>query len=86
MVSLLISPSHPLLISSNKEATDYRLKIVDITLILKHVTPTGLILLSHQDVMVKEISRAKYFYTKGELRKFNLARDTSSYNIEDAYN
>jgi hypothetical protein len=72
--------------SANRETTDYKLEIVDITLILKHVTPSGLILLGHQDVMLKEISRAKYFYTKEELRKFNLARDTSSYYIEDAFN
>ena len=64
--------------SANKEKTDYKLEIIDITLILKHVTPSGLILLGHQDVMLKEISRAKYFYTKEELRKFNLAKDTSS--------
>ena len=74
------------LLNSNKKGTDYKLEIVDITLILKHVTPTGLILLGHQDVMLKEISRAKYFYTKEELRKFNLARDTSSYYVEDAFN
>jgi hypothetical protein len=72
--------------SANQLTTDYKVEIVDITLILKHVTPTPLILLGHQDVMLKEISHAKYFYTKEELRKFNLARDTSSYYIEDAYN
>ena len=74
------------LLSPNASKTDYKLEIVDITLILKHVTPTSLILLGHQDVLVKEISLAKYFYTKEELRKFNLSRDTSSYYIEDAFN
>lgn len=74
------------LMSANDGTTDYRLEIMDITLILKHVTPSSLILLAHQKVMEEEISFAKYFYTKEELRKFSIGAGVSSYYIEDAYN
>ena len=85
-ITLAPTSSNFRLLSSNDGKRDYRLEIKDITLVLKHVTPSNLVLLSHQKVMEEEISLAKYFYTKEELRKFNLAKDTSSYYIEDAYN
>jgi len=74
------------LLTPNTSSTDYKLEIRDISLIIKHVTPSNHVLLAHQDVMQNDLSRAKYFYTKEELRKFNLAKDTSSYYIEDAFN
>jgi hypothetical protein len=85
-MTLTLTSSSFRLLSSNVNKRDYVLEIKDITLILKHVTPSNLVLLGHQKVMEEEIFLAKYFYTREDLRKFNLAKDTSSYYIEDAYN
>ena len=87
-IDLTLSPTSNRfrLLSPNTSTLDYMVEIKDISLILKHVTPSNHVLLAHQEVMQKELSRAKYFYTREELRKFNLAKDTSSYYIEDAFN
>ena len=87
-IDLTLSPTSNAfrLLSSNTSTVDYCLEIKDISLILKHVTPSNHVLLAHQEVMQNELSRARYFYTREELRKFNLAKDTSSYYIEDAFN
>jgi len=74
------------LLTANNTTVDYKVEIKDISLILKHPSPSNHVLLAHQDVMQNDLSRARYFYTKEELRKFNMAKDTSSYYIEDAYN
>lgn len=74
------------LLSPNTGKVAYKVEIKDITLVLKHITPSNLVLLSHQKVLEEEISLAKYFYVKEELRKFNIPKDSSSYYIENAYN
>ena len=87
-IDLTLSPTPNAfrLLTSNTATTDYKLEIKDISLIIKHATPCNHVLLAHQEIMQNELSKARYFYTKEELRKFNLAKDTSSYYIEDAYN
>ena len=74
------------LLTCNGKTKDYKLVIEDISLILPHVTPANHVLLAHQDVLKSELSRAKYFYIKEELRSFNLAKGSSSYHLEDAFN
>lgn len=87
-IDLTLSPTSDnfRLLSSNVNSVDYKIEIKDLSLILKHVTPSNHVLLGHQEVMQSELSRARYFYTREELRKFNLAKDTSAYYIEDAFN
>jgi len=85
-LTLCPTPNRFRLLSANNSTNDYKVEIKDISLILKHPTPSNHVLLAHQDIMQSELSKARYFYTKEELRKFNLAKDTSSYYIEDAYN
>ena len=74
------------LLTCNGKTRDYKLVIEDISLILPHITPANHVLLAHQDVLKSELSRAKYFYIKEELRSFNLAKGSSSYHLEDAFN
>ena len=74
------------LMTANISTTDYILEIQDISLIVKQVLPSNPILVGHQEVMEKELSRARYFYIKEELRKFSLAKGTSSFYVEDAFN
>jgi len=74
------------LMSPNRGKVEYKLEIRDITLVLKHITPSNLILLAHQKVLEEEISMAKYFYTKEELRKLSIGAGTMSYYMEDLYN
>ena len=85
-LTLSPTPNQFRLLTPNTVTTDYKIEIKDISLILKHATPSNHVLLAHQEIMQNELSKARYFYTKEELRKFNLAKDTSSYYIEDAYN
>lgn len=85
-MTLTPTSSHFRLMSTNRGKVEYRLEIRDITLVLKHTTPSNLILLAHQKVLEEEISMAKYFYTKEELRKFSIGAGAQSYYIEDIYN
>ena len=50
-ITLAPTSSNFRLLSSNAGKRDYRLEIKDITFILKHVTPSNLVLLGHQKVM-----------------------------------
>ena len=74
------------LMTPNLRMTDYVMDMKDISLIVKQILPSNPVLVGHQDVMSKEIAKARYFFIKEELRKFSLAKDTSSFYVEDAYN
>lgn len=74
------------LMSSNTTYTDFVLEIMDISLEVKQVVPTPQVLVAHQEILRTGLSRAKYFYLKEDIRRFALARGTSSYYSEDSYN
>ena len=74
------------LLTSNNHYTDYILEIVDISLELKMITPSNQVLVGHQEVMQSNLSRAKYFYLKEDLRKFSIAAGSNSFFVEDAFN
>ena len=74
------------LLTPNRTYNDYVLEIVDISLELKMITPSNQVLVGHQEVMQSNLSRAKYFYLKEDLRKFNISAGSNSFFVEDAFN
>ena len=74
------------LLTPNRTYNDYVLEIVDISLELKMITPSNQVLVGHQEVMQSNLSRAKYFYLKEDLRKFSISAGSNSFFVEDAFN
>ena len=74
------------LLTPNKKYTDYVLEIVDISLELKLISPSNQVLVAHQAVMQSNLSRARYFYLKEDIRKFSIPQNSNSFFIEDAFN
>ena len=74
------------LLTPNTTNLNYVLEIVDISLEVKLVTPSSQVMVAHQNVLQKGLSRAKYFYMKEDLRKFNLAKGSSVFHSEDTFN
>ena len=73
------------LMTPNKKYTNYVLEIVDISLELKMISPSNQVLVAHQEVMQSNLSRARYFYLKEDIRKFSIPQASNSIFIEDAF-
>lgn len=87
-LSINLSPTNTAfrLLSAN-ESPDYKIELVDISLRLTHVTPANHVLLAHQNVLKdNENMRANYYYMREDLRRFTIAKDASTFYLEDAFN
>lgn len=84
-INLVPTSSAFRLLTANTTITDYSLEIEDIALVVKQVVPSPQVLVAHAEIMKKELSRARYFYLKEDIRKFGISKGTSSYYIEDGF-
>ena len=74
------------LLSPNKHHNDFVLEIVDISLEVKMISPSSQVLVAHQSVMQNNLSRARYFYLKEDIRKYSISAGSNAFYIEDAFN
>lgn len=84
-INLFSTNSQFRLLSSNELKPVYKVDIMDISLIMCHVTPSNQLLLAHQKLMEDNIP-ARYFYVQEELRKFTIPKGQSSFFCENMFN
>lgn len=85
-ITLFPTSSDFRLLTGNNKMKDYVLEIQDISLIVKQIVPAAQVLVAHQQILRSDLSRAKYFYLKEDIRKFTLARGIGTFFVEDGYN
>ena len=72
------------LISAEMPTQDYRIQILDYSLILAHVYPSAAALLAHQDLL-NDSKLVRYFYIKEDLRRYCISSGSSSFFIQDMF-
>ena len=76
--------STPFRLMSACKTASYKIEIMDICLIMCHVSPSNPVLVAHQELM-KDGRMARYSYIREELRKFTIVRGSSDFVCPDMF-
>lgn len=82
---VLHSTSTPFRLMSACTSPNYKIEILDISLIMCHVTPSNPILLAHQELMKEQNKLALYPFIQEDLRKFVIPKSSNSFYVGDLF-